>query len=232
MDDAPFEPDSLAALDEPVRRYLAHALDPGAPTGGGMRLRMRGRIDVGRWLDFDAEQEVHGHAFRWRARAGWGRFRPLGVTDSYREGSGSTEGRLFGRLRFLHAEDTDTARSAAGRAAAESIWVPSLLLPEAGVVWRAERDDVIVALVSVPPERPEVKLRIGADGSLRSVGLLRWGNTGQKHFGYIPFGGDAGAERRFGDVVIPSRVTVGWWYGTPRYKPFFKAEVVAAERIA
>ncbi len=36
------------------------------------------------------------------------------------------------------------------------------------------------------------------------------------------------AERRFGDVVIPSRVTVGWWYGTPRHKPFFETAVVDA----
>jgi hypothetical protein len=35
-------------------------------------------------------------------------------------------------------------------------------------------------------------------------------------------------ERRFGDVTIPSRVSVGWWFGTPRYKPFFEATITAA----
>jgi hypothetical protein len=25
-------------------------------------------------------------------------------------------------------------------------------------------------------------------------------------------------------LMVPSRVTVGWWFGTPRYAPFFKAE--------
>jgi len=33
------------------------------------------------------------------------------------------------------------------------------------------------------------------------------------------------AERRFGEFTVPSSVTVGWWFGTPRYAPFFEAEV-------
>ena len=28
------------------------------------------------------------------------------------------------------------------------------------------------------------------------------------------------AERRFGDVVLPSEISVGWWFGTPRFRPF------------
>lgn len=34
------------------------------------------------------------------------------------------------------------------------------------------------------------------------------------------------------DLVIPSRLTAGWWYGTPRYDPFFQAEVTAAQPLA
>jgi hypothetical protein len=33
------------------------------------------------------------------------------------------------------------------------------------------------------------------------------------------------AERRFGDLVVPSELTVGWWYGTARYSPFFQATI-------
>lgn len=152
-----FDPDRLAGLDEPVRRYFEHALTAGGPVATGVRLTMTGRIDVGRRLDFTAEQEFRGHAFEWRARAGWGRFKPLRVVDAYAGGGGSTEGKLFGRVRFMHADDVNTARAAAGRAAAEGIWVPGALLP--------------------------------------------------------------------------SRVTVGWWYGTPRYKPFFEATILNAEPL-
>src|SRR5215210_1965854 len=119
-----------------------------------------------------------------------GPVKPLHVVDRYQDGAGSTTGTVLGRLRFLHADDANTARAAAGRAAAESIWVPSTLLPDHGVVWRAEADDVIVARVSVAPERPDVRLHIDAAGAVRSVSVLRWGNAGQREFGYIPFGGD------------------------------------------
>lgn len=219
---------TLDELEAPVRRYLRHALPEGAPPGGGVRLTMEGRIDVGRWLAFAAEQTFAGHAFTWRARAGWRRFKPLHVVDTYRPGAGSTVGTLFGRVPFMRAADEDTARAAAGRAAAESIWTPWTLLPGPDVEWRAEGGDHIVATVSVPPERPEVHLALAADGAVRSVSLMRWGNSGQKAFGYIPFGGEIHAERRFGDLVLPSRVTVGWWYGTPRYKPFFEATILSA----
>ena len=220
---------SLAGLDEPVRRYLEHAIPPGAQPGDRVRLTMQGRIRVGPWLTFDAVQDFAGHDFTWRARAGWGRWRPLQVVDHPHDGAGGTEGRLLGRVRFLHAEDADTARAAAGRAAAESIWVPATLLPERGVAWRAEADDRIVATLSVPPERVELTLGIDAAGVLRSVSLPRWGKARRKGFGYIPFGGRIDEERRFGDVVLPSRVVVGWWFGTPRYRPFFETRILRAE---
>jgi hypothetical protein len=37
-------------------------------------------------------------------------------------------------------------------------------------------------------------------------------------------------ERRFGDLVIPSLVTVGWNYGTDKYTPFFKATITTANQ--
>jgi hypothetical protein len=63
-----FEPDSLDGLDERVRRYLGHALAPGERVSTRVRLTMTGRINVGRWLSFVAEQEFCGHEFSWRAR--------------------------------------------------------------------------------------------------------------------------------------------------------------------
>jgi hypothetical protein len=223
-----FDPASVADLAEPVRRYLTHALADGAALHEDLELTMVGRIKVGRWLAFSAHQHFVGHAFAWRARAGWGPFKPLHVTDRYSEGKGSMMGRLFGRFAFLDASGEDTTRAAAGRAAVESIWVPASLLPERGVRWRAEAGDHIVATFSVPPETPDVHLRIDARGAVTSVSVLRWGNVAQPEFGYIPFGAEVHAERRFGDVCIPSQMTVGWWFGTPRFAPFFECTLLDA----
>jgi hypothetical protein len=222
---------TLAGLDEPVRRYFEHALHGDADRARGVRLEMKGRIRAGRWLPFSARQESDGRSFTWRARVGVGRLTLLTVVDGFAAGIGSTEGRLFGRRRVLHAEGPDTSRSAAGRAALEAVFAPMSLLPDRGVSWRAEEEALIVASLDVPPERPELRLRIDGDGALRSVSTLRWGNAGQREFGYIPCGCEVRAERRFGDLVVPSSVEVGWWFGTPRYAPFFEAEVLALAPI-
>jgi hypothetical protein len=58
-----------------------------------------------------------------------------------------------------------------------------------------------------------------------SVWALRWGDAGEKTFRYIPCGCQVHAKRRFGELTIPSSLTVGWWFDTPRYAPFFEARV-------
>ena len=224
-----FAPALVAGLDEPIRRYLTHAVAPGAVLTERVRVTMHGRIKVGRWMEFDAEQHFHGHEFEWRARAGWRRFKPMHVIDNYADGAGGTEGRLFGLMPFLHAVDANTARAAAARGAAESVWVPASLMPQREVSWHTRDENTIIASFEVPPERPELRLGIDERGALRSVSLDRWGNVGQREFSYIPFGGDILAEQRFGDYVVPSHMTVGWWYGTARYEPFFEAVVTRYE---
>ena len=131
-------------------------------------------------------------------------------------------------MTLFHASDDNTARSAAARAAIESVvFAPPSVLPGRGVAWRAETEDVIVAGFDLPPERPEVRVRIDDHGAIRTVTALRWGNAGEKTFQYIPFGGQIHAERRFGDLMVPSSASVGWWFDTPRYRPFFHAHISA-----
>jgi hypothetical protein len=223
-----FSSDMLAGLDEPVRRHFSHAISDGAALTNGVRITMSGRIKVGLWLPFSAEQTVDGRSFEWRARVGRGPLTPLRVTDRYADAAGSTEGRLLGRVTLFHAADVNTARSAATRAAIESVvFAPPSVLPGRGVTWRAETDEVIVACFDLPPERPEVRVCIDEHGAIRTISALRWGNAGEKPFQYIPFGGDVHAERRFGDLVLPSSLSVGWWFDTPRYAAFFRAEINA-----
>jgi hypothetical protein len=216
------------ALDEPVRRYFTHALGEGAATGRPMCLTMRGRIKVGAWLPFTARQVSGADAFEWRAHVTIGRLTLLSVVDRFAAGSGAMDGRAFGRVRLFSDAGEDTTRSAAGRVALEAAaFAPACLLGHPGVAWRAVGDDEIVASWSVPPEHPEVRIGIDSDGAIRSVSALRWNG---KH-GYVPCGCEVDGERRFGAYVLPARVTVGWWFGTPRYAPFFEAEVTSAAPV-
>ena len=216
----------LAGLDEPVRRYFSHAIAEGTGLSKGVRMAMSGRIKVGLWLPFTADQTTDGRSFTWRARVGRGALTPLRVTDHYADSIGRSEGRLLGRLTLFYADDANTARSAATRAAIESVvFAPVSVLPGSGVTWRAETDSVIVACFNLPPEHPEVRLRIDQHGAIQTVSALRWGNVGEKTFQYLPFGGHAHTERRFGDLVLANTLSVGWWFATPRFAPFFRAEI-------
>jgi hypothetical protein len=209
-----------------VRRFFTHAIREGAPLPQGVRLSMAGRIRAGRWLPFVAEQHCDARSFSWRARVGWRAMTPLHVHDRYEHGSGSVELRLFGRLRLSRAADTDTTRSAAGRAALEAVvFAPATVLPGSGVGWRADGDDRLVARFDFPPEHPEVHVQIDRAGAMRSAHAQRWGDPAKQGFGYVPCGCEVQAERAFGDFVIPSRISVGWWFGAPSYEPFFEAEI-------
>ena len=220
-----FSASLLSGVDEPIRRYLSHAIADGAELCAGVSLVMTGRIKAGLWLPFSARQECDGRSFAWRARVGLGPLTALAVVDRFAEGVGSMEGRLFGRTRLFRADDENTTRSAAGRAALEAVYTPASLLPQRGVSWRAESESEIVATWDVRPERPELHMRIDDRGALRSYWAPRWRDMGQQQFGYVPCGCKVEAERRFGDWAVPSSVTGAWWFGTERETPFYRAEI-------
>ena len=215
-------------MPDAVRRYLSHAVPSGEPGVPGVRLTMSGRIKVGIWLPFTATQRCDGKSFRWRASVGIGPLHPLEVTDHYEDGEGSMSGKLLGRWALFEQTDANVVRSAAARAALEAMFAPRALLPGRGYAWRAESDDHIVASTENPPEHVEVHLGIAPDGRLLNVVARRWGQVTKGTFAYLPFGGDMHEERRFNDLVIPSRVTAGWNFGTERYSPFFKATITTA----
>jgi len=225
-----FRPALLDGLDEPVRRYFVHALADGAPLSRGVRLQLSGRIKVGAWLRFMSVWEGDGRSFSWRATAGPGAVPLLRVHDQFRDGVGVMDIRLrppharLPEVKLLHAENDDVARSGAGRAALESLWAPAALLPARDVSWRAESDELIVARWHVPPERPELRIRIAPDGAVRCLSAPRWRDA---QHGYVPFGADVDAERTFDGITIPSRLTAGWGHGTPEWAPFFEAEATA-----
>jgi hypothetical protein len=227
-----FDPASLSGLEEPVGRYLKHALSPGTPLERGMHLDIRGHVKVGAWLSFQSVWDGDGRSISWRARAGLGPLRLLRVHDQFANRRGFMDIRVgaptshLPALKLLHAENEDASRSGAGRAALEALWVPMALLPDRDVRWRAESDELIVASFEIPPERPQLRIQIGPDGGVHSYSALRWRSSQE---GYLPFGADVHAETRFGGVTIPSRLTAGWGYGTADWSPFFKAEVTAAK---
>jgi hypothetical protein len=210
-----FDPAELDGLPEPVRRHLGLAVAPGTPLHTSARLRMRGSIKVGRWLPFRARQVLSPrHGFVWAARAAW----LITGSDRYLDGAGAMEWKLAGLVTVAHAEGADVARSAAGRAGAEGIWLPTALLPRFGVRWAAVAGDRVTAAFTVGEIPLELELRLDAAGHVVSLAFDRWGDPGGGgSFGWHRFGGEITGYASFGGLTIPSAGRFGWFYGSDRW---------------
>jgi hypothetical protein len=226
-----FSDAELEGLPEPVRRHLAQAIAPGTALATSARLQMHGRIKVGRWLPFRARQVLNPHhGFIWTARAAG----VIAGSDRHIDGDGGMDWKLAGLVSVAHAQGPDVARSAAGRAGAEAIWLPTALLPRSGVHWSATADDQVSARIQVGATPVELRLRLAAAGQLASLAFDRWGdpdNTGD--FGWHRFGGEITGYRSFNGLTIPSQGRLGWFYGSDRWASgeFFRYQITDLEPV-
>ena len=84
-------------------------------------------------------------------------------------------------------------------------------------------DDHRFVVYPLDDDESRMTLTVDDDGRLVAGVLPRWGNqtdTGQ--FAFIPFGGAVQEERTFDGYTIAARASAGWWYGTDRYREFFR----------
>ena len=73
-----------------------------------------------------------------------------------------------------------------------------------------------------------MEFEIDEHGQLQSVKMQRWGNPNGAAFRLVDFGGFMEAEGTFGGYTIPTRVRVGWYFGSPRFEAegeFFRATI-------
>jgi len=226
---ARFDKNVLNGLPSRACRYLEHAIAPGTILATSVRLRMHGQIRLRGWQDFSAVQTIHSDGdMRWQARTKLFGL-PVSGYDQLLDGNGRMRWRLLGMIPLLSADGKDVTRSAAGRVAAESVWLPSRLC-NPDVAWSSDGPQVTAAF-DVQRERCALKLDVDDDGSLRGLCVQRWGNP-DGYFDKAPFGGIVEEERRFDSYVIPSRLRIGWHFGTQRFDTqgeFFRVVVDDAQ---
>ncbi|MFI6520944.1 DUF6544 family protein [Spirillospora sp. NPDC050679] len=212
-----FEPSMAASLPEPARRWLLHAIRPGTALLTSVRLTMHGRIRLGHWCPFQADQLLNpSKGFEWAATA-----RPLGLpvsgADRYHDGRGEMRWRLLGAVPVLSAVGPDITRSAAGRLAAEFVMAPATALSPQ-VTWEPIDHARARALVAIDGRTHPATLTVAADGALESVALPRWGRPGKGPFAEHPFGVRVHGEATFDGFTILSEASAGWWHGTEHWK--------------
>lgn len=212
----PFEPDSLADLPAPAARWLGRAVPAGAPLRQVVELEMSGRIRLGaRWLPFTARQVLRaGVGFVWRPVVG-GRLLRFTGADLLGPDGARMEFRFHGLIPVATGSGPDVARSAAGRLAAETVaWLPTAVVPQAGVTWSPVDDERAVVAVPTPSGPVHVTVAIDGDGRLASLTLERWKDSAEPP-SLEPFGGDMTHEVSTADGVrIAGAGAVGWDHGT------------------
>lgn len=240
-----FTEEMVADLPVPVQRYFLHAIAPGTPLATSVRLTMRGQFRLGRdqpWLPMQAQEILSAKGFVWRAKIGRGLSQFQGA-DYYCDRSGKMQFALLGLVPIVNVQNADTARSAIGRLVAELMWLPSALLPQQGVQWKAIDDSTIQAQLQVDDEPVTLTFVTNAEGKLLAGYALRWGESLQDgkaestkddsskddSWSYMPMGGKFNAEQTFDGFTIPSQVGVGWWFGSEQYFEFFQSTIEQAE---
>lgn len=227
-----FDPASINTFPPTTKRYLEHALAPGAKLSACARLTMTGtiKLDSG-WCDFVAEQFIAWErGFVWAARA---KVNGLPITgfDRLVDGEGAMRWKLLGLFPVVRAEGAEIARAAAGRLHAEAIWLPAVLLrPE--VTWHDIDGTHTRASIEAHGEPSALELEVDDDGKLRSCSLARWGDLETGEFRYHPFGAFTDAERSFDGVTIPTQHRVGWRWGKPEFETegeFFRCALVEVQ---
>ena len=228
-DDLAFDPDSVNGLPEPAQRYLLHAIKPGTRIARSVELHMRGRILLKRGAEpatFEAEQVIARDGYVWRARVRKGAMRMSGF-DRFSNDEGEMSWWLYDSVPVVSAKGASVSRSAAGRLAGESIFLPSSLLPQNGAAWEPVDENTALARLEIGVEQVELTLTVDAKGRPVRLSFMRWnsdvanGPVGPMRFDVT----ELSEERTFDGYTIPTRLLAGWRLSSREAFPFFFARI-------
>ncbi|EMA56151.1 DUF6544 family protein [Halococcus thailandensis] len=217
-----FDSDSIADLPPAAERYLRHAIAPGTPLARRIELTMDGQLRLGgRWLPFTADETLAARrGFIWRPTVRFGFGLRFSGADFHIDGTGGQRFALASLVPIVRSSGPVINRSSAGRFLAESVWLPTSFLPAMGAEWEGVGDRR--ARVVLPDVEESLTVTVDEAGAVESVETLRLdGDTGEMR----PFGASIERERTVDGLTIPSRLEVGWGFGTDAYEPFFRAEL-------
>jgi len=225
-----FSQEMAEGLPMPAKQWLLHAIEPGRQLARRVEITLTGAIklgDKGRWIPFEAIQIIAaGKGFVWKAKVRISCFVNLEGADYYFNREGRVHFSLFGLIPAVNVSGTAAAKSAAGRVLLESCLLPTAFLPHRGAKWEGIDSLHARAILSVDELSAAITMTYNQDGSLKELVMPR--HRGNENGNTAPFGAAVGEEKNFEGFTIPSKLSAGWWYGTDKYREFFRAEIRTA----
>lgn len=234
---APFSDSDLAGLPPPVERFFRRTLHAGQPLARHVRMTWTGQFNLGRpgrdkWKPFTAEQHfvpaVPG--FVWDARVAMLPGLPVLVRDALVGGHARMQGAVLGLVPVVQREGTpELLAGALQRYLGEAQWLPTALLPRAGVSWAPLDDTHARASVTSSGTTVSLDFTFDADGRIVSAFTHeRFYDDGKTPPALRPWGA---RNLRFGDragITVAEEAIVEWHLPGQRF-PYWKGTPVAID---
>jgi hypothetical protein len=171
-----FDAGALDALPPPVARFFRHVLpDAQAPIlSAQIEQEAEFYVTSGTpgWRPLTATQHfsVRPPGFVWDARIRMAPMVSVWVRDAYAGGTGSMRADVLGVYPMVRASRSpELDAGALHRYLAELIWLPTALLPGAGVEWRPKDDRSAVASIEDHGTRVELEFRFTDAGDVEEI---------------------------------------------------------------
>jgi len=203
--------EDLADLPDPVQRYLDATLTEGQPRARTARVEQHGEIRLGEsWKSFTATQHfaVDPPGFVWDATVEFAPFLPVRVVDAYADGEGSLRAKLLSALTVSAAAPSpEVNESELIRYLGESAWIPTALLPGAGVEWEAIDDESARATLEDGETTASLVFHFQDEEVSRVHTEARYR---QEDDDVAPWTGYFDAYEEFDGVRVPTEAEVEW----------------------
>ena len=203
-----------AGLPAPVLRYFQYALAPEQRLVATARFRQRGVMRSqasAAWAPFTAAEHFSTSppGFVWDATVAMMPAVSLSIRDSY-VGCGASEASVLGLLSVqkLGATPEVTAASLL-RYLAESAWLPTALLPQAGVRWTPIDDTRARATLSDSGTTVSLEVTFAATGALLRIDAQRHRDV-EGVAVLTPWSGTYANYERIAGMMIPTTAEVAW----------------------
>jgi hypothetical protein len=169
------------------------------------------QLKPGRWLPFQAEQDVSVESveFSWRARFQVAPLIRLSVHDWYRAGEGALEVRFLG-FPVRRFGGPQVARSEAMRYLAELPWFPHALVGNPELEWRELDAATVEVTTLVGSALTAVRLPFDATGDIVAASAAARPRAVGKESVDTPFRGEFADYEVVGGVRVPTTAEVRW----------------------